>query len=111
MDISFQGIGEWAATFTGSGLEKGQVVKPGGGGAALPCGDGENFCSVALQCGGGLCAVQLGGLARVRCSGEVPAPGFVRLAGDGEGGVKTVAQGGREYLVLMAEGETLTIRL
>ena len=111
MDVSFQGIGEWAATFTGSDLKKGQVVKPSASGAVAACGDGENFCGVVLQCGGGLCAVQLGGLATVACSGTAPGVGFALLAGDGDGGVKTVTQGGRSYLVTAADGGNITIKL
>ena len=111
MDVSFKGIGEWAATFTGSGLKKGQVVKPSANGAVAACADGDKFCGVVLQCSGNLCAVQLGGLATVVCSGAVPGVGVAPLAGDGQGGVKTVATGGNTYLVAAADGDTITIKL
>jgi len=43
--ISFEGIGEVAATFAcGEGVKAGQVVKLTGDGTVGPCGDGERFC-------------------------------------------------------------------
>ena len=43
--ISFEGIGEVAATFAcGEGVKAGQVVKLTGNGTVGPCGDGERFC-------------------------------------------------------------------
>ena len=42
--ISFEGIGEVAATFAcGEGVKAGQVVKLTGDGTVGPCGDGERF--------------------------------------------------------------------
>ena len=51
--MSFEGIGEVAATFAcGEGVKAGQVVKLTGDGTVGPCGDGERFCGVALSSGG-----------------------------------------------------------
>ena len=111
MEVSFQGIGEWAATFMGGGLQEGQVVKPSGSGAVALCGDGEDFCGVVRKGGRDACCVQLGGLARVACSGTVPPAGFAVLAGDGKGGVKTVTTGGQRVLVVASDKDTVTIRL
>ncbi|MFQ7450703.1 MAG: hypothetical protein ACLRNQ_03900 [Flavonifractor plautii] len=44
--ISFEGIGEVAATFAcGEGVKAGQVVKLTGDGTVGPCGDGERFAA------------------------------------------------------------------
>ena len=78
--ISFEGIGEVAATFAcGEGVKAGQVVKLTGDGAVSPCGDGERFCGVALSAGEGFAAVQLGGLIRVAASGGALSEGWNRL--------------------------------
>ena len=51
--ISFEGIGEVAATFAcGEGVKAGQVVKLTGDGTVGPCGDGERFCGLADGSGG-----------------------------------------------------------
>ena len=84
--ISFEGIGEVAATFAcGEGVKAGQVVKLTGDGAVGPCGDGERFCGVALSAGEGFAAVQLGGLIRVAASGGALSEGWNRLLADGSG--------------------------
>ena len=87
--ISFEGIGEVAATFAcGEGVKAGQVVKLTGNGTVGPCGDGERFCGVALSAGEGFAAVQLGGLIRVAASGGALTEGWNRLLADGSGGVR-----------------------
>ena len=84
--ISFEGIGEVAATFAcGEGVKAGQVVKLTGDGTVGPCGDGERFCGVALNAGEGFAAVQLGGLTRVAASGGALTEGWNRLLADGSG--------------------------
>ena len=48
--ISFEGIGEVAATFAcGDGVTAGQVVKVTGNGAVGACSDGDRFCGMALS--------------------------------------------------------------
>ena len=87
--ISFEGIGEVAATFAcGEGVKAGQVVKLTGDGTVGPCGDGERFCGVALSAGEGFAAVQMGGLIRVAASGGALSEGWNRLLADGSGGVR-----------------------
>ena len=77
--ISFEGIGEVAATFAcGEGVKAGQVVKLTGDGTVGPCGDGERFCGVALSAGEGFAAVQMGGLIRVAASGGALTEGWLR---------------------------------
>ena len=75
MSISYEGIGEWCATFV--------------------CGAHD----------GKACTVQLGGLASVKYSGTAPAVGFSELVADGSGGVSKPGenQSGSSYLVLSVD--------
>ena len=113
--ISFEGIGEVAATFAcGEGVKAGQVVKLTGDGTVGPCGDGERFCGVALSAGEGFAAVQMGGLIRVAASGGALSEGWNRLLADGSGGVRpdsAETPTGGEYLVVRAESGGAVIRL
>ena len=98
MKLSYEGIGAWSATFTGETVQEGQIVKMSGSGAVAPCENGDTFCGVALTVRGGVCAVQLGGMAEVKYSGGAPAVGYTALIADGQGGV-TAGAGGRTCLV------------
>lgn len=100
MNISFEGIGQWAATFSCAEVREGEVVKVCGNGSVGPCGAGDKFCgqAVSLGRGGDACAVQLGGFIAADYTGEVPAAGWCGLAADGNGGVR-VDPAGRSYLV------------
>lgn len=63
---------------------------------------------------GGYAGVRLRGFATVACSDEtLPAVGHAVLAADGDGGVKVVTSGGRDYLVADRDTRagTLTILL
>lgn len=130
---SFEGIGQWAATFACSGVQAGQTVKISGGGSVASCAAGEDFCGVVLAVGrdGGACSVALGGLVTVPYSGTAPALGWSALAADGKGGVKAAggeaagggtaggessaqtAENGRKYLVADVDetGKTVTFVL
>ena len=101
---SYEGIGQWAATFACEEVRAGQVVKVSGDGTVSGCGAGERFAGVALSVGrdGAACAVALGGMATAAYSGETaPKAGWCALTADGQGGVTAAegAAGGREYLV------------
>ncbi len=98
--ISFEGIGEMVATFVAkNGLESGQVCKVTQAGETGPCSAGERFCGGAVHVKEGLAAVQVGGFLTATYSGAMTA-GWVKLAADGSGGVKTDAANGVEYLVV-----------
>ena len=77
MNISYQGIGAYCATFACESMSEGALVKVSGSGKAAKCAAGNDFCGVALAVGrdGKACTVQLGGLATVPYSGET-APDF-----------------------------------
>lgn len=110
--ISFEGIGEVAATFAcGDGVTAGQVVKVTGNGTVGACSDDDRFCGMALSAQDGYAAVQLAGLVRVSVTGEGVSAGWVKLAADGSGGVKAAATGGTELLVISADSDGAVVRL
>ena len=115
MSISYQGIGEWCASFACENVTEGQVVKAGGGCSADACRAGERFCGVVRSVAhdGKACSVQLGGLAEVAYSGEsAPGVGYGKLSADGLGGVKVDANG-MDCLVLAVDtaAKTAVIKL
>lgn len=89
MSISYEGIGEWCATFVCGAVSEGDIVKVSANGTVGKCTAGDGFCGVvrAVAHDGKACTVQLGGLASVKYSGTAPAVGFSELMADGSGGV------------------------
>lgn len=100
MKLSYEGIGQWAATFACDGVEAGAPVKISGNGAVAACGSGEQFCGQVISCArdGKACAVALGGMVTMAYTGTAPAVGWANLSADGSGGVKADSAG-RSYLV------------
>ncbi|WP_352416681.1 hypothetical protein [Oscillibacter ruminantium] len=105
MKISFEGIGQWAATFACAGVQEGDLVKVSGNGSVGLCSAGDAFCgqTISLGRGGDACAVQLGGFITADYTGDTaPTAGWCKLSADGSGGVK-VDSTGRNYLVVDAD--------
>lgn len=98
MKVSYEEIGHLGVTFTADSGEAGDVCKVVGNGKVGPCADGDKFIGVMEGIRKGAAAVQMKGFAEVSYSGTDPALGYVNLAADGNGGVKTGS--GREYLVV-----------
>lgn len=113
MGISYQGIGEWCATLKcGAGVSEDTVIKVGADGAAARCGAEDAFCGVVRSVArdGKACSVQLGGIVRLRYSGDTaPAAGYSKLTADGTGGVSVNAAKGREYLILNVDSMEKTV--
>jgi len=109
MKNSYEGIGQWAATFACSDIAEGQVVKISGNGEVAPCADGDKFCGVVISVGrdGKACAVAMGGMVTVPYTGAAPALGWSGLAGDGNGGIK--AADGHDYLVVDVDESAMNI--
>ena len=111
--ISFEGIGELAATFAcGETVQAGQVVKVTGPGTVGACSAGDRFCGVALTAADGFAAVQVAGFVTV-AAGTGVTEGWCALTADGSGGVKldTAETGGYEYLVAEAGDGTAVVLL
>ena len=114
MNYSYEGIGQWTATFAGEAAVEGQVVKIAGGKTVGACEDGDGFCGVvrSVSRDGAACTVALGGMVRVNYTGTAPALGWSGLSADGSGGVKADSAG-RSYLVVDVDstGGTVTFVL
>ena len=110
MKISYEGIGQWAATFACSDVAAGEVVQISGNAEVAGCGSGNGFCGVVLTVSrdGEACAVAMGGMQTVAYTGEVPGLGWCALSADGEGGVQ-VDEGGRNYQVVAVDETAKTV--
>lgn len=113
--VSFEGVGEVAATFFAeSGVKAGQVVKLSGDGTVAACGAGDRFCGVALSVREGCAGVQTGGYAAVNCADSTVTVGYVTLTADVNGGVKkkSADDAGQEFLVVADDGAgIITIKM
>lgn len=114
MKLSYEGIGQWTATFACEQAVVGEMVKISGKGTVAPCGDGEAFCGQVRSArqGGDACAVVLGGMVSAAYTGADPALGWTGLSGNGSGGVKSDASG-RSCLVVDVDavGKIVTFAL
>ncbi|WP_298033623.1 hypothetical protein [uncultured Dysosmobacter sp.] len=114
MKVSYEGIGQWAATFACSQTAEGQMVKVSGSGVVSGCAAGDSFCGQVLSVGrdGIACAVALGGMVTAGYTGTAPAVGWSGLSANGQGGVQADAAG-RTYLVVDVDesGGTVTFAL
>lgn len=110
MKYSFEGIGQWAATFGYGGVAEGELVKVSDNGMVGKCADGDGFCGMVISMGhdGEACAVALGGMVTAAYTGSAPALGWTGLASNGNGGVKT-ASGGQSYLVVDVDTDGMTV--
>ena len=128
MKVSYEGIGQWAATFACGQVTEGEMVKISGNGEVSVCAAGDGFCGQVLSVArdGSACAVALGGMVTAPYSGDAaPVLGWCGLAADGDGGVQAVAAAetdsesaqtgtsGRSYLVVDVDtsGKTVTFAL
>jgi len=111
MSVSFEGVGQVCATFLGSDVAEGSVVKLTGNGTVGPCGAGDPFCGAVLCRKDDACTVQVCGFVTVGYSGTAPAVGWTALCADGNGGVK--AGGDRQMPVADVDtaAKTVTILL
>ncbi len=118
MSISYQGIGEWCATFACSDVTEGKVIKVSDSKTAALCTAGDIFCGIVKSVGhdGKACSVQLGGLAEVKYSGgSAPEIGYNELVADANGGVAVASDSdaGMNYLVIAVDtaAKTAVIKL
>ena len=111
MKVSFEGIGQWSATFAcGDGVKAGQMVKISGNGEVSGCAAGDGFCGMAGVVGrdGAACSVVLGGMVTAACGGTMPALGWSSLSADGKGGIKADGAG-QKYLVAAVDEAAKTV--
>ena len=105
MRVSFEGIGQWSATFACTDVQEGQVVKISGTGEVGKCADGEAFCGVVNTVGrdGEACGVVRVGMVTVPYTGSAPTLGWSGLAADGNGGVKADSAGAKVLVAAVDE--------
>jgi hypothetical protein len=110
MKLSYEGIGQWAASFSCNQVSEGELVKISGNGTVASCAAGDAFCGMVLALShDDACSVALGGMMTAGYSGTtVPATGWTILVSDGNGGVKT-ADSGRSYLVVDVDTTAKTV--
>lgn len=117
MKHSFEGIGQWAATFAASGeIAEGQVVKISSSGEVSACVSGEAIAGVVLAVArdGAACSVALGGMATAPYTGTaIPTVGWCALSANGTGGVTADSGSGNKLLVVDVDtaGKTVTFVL
>ena len=115
MKLSYEGIGQWAATFAASDVAEGELVKISANGTVAACTKGDPFCGMVLSAGrdGEACTVALGGMVTAGYTGDAPALGWSGLSADSSGGVKKNDAAGRKYLVVDVDtdAETVTFAL
>ncbi len=102
MHVSFEEIGRISATFTADTATVGGVCALVDNGKIGAATDGGSFIGVVESFRAGAAGVQLHGFAEVVYTGSAPALGFVTLAANGSGGVKTAASG-RSCLVIAVD--------
>lgn len=108
MCIGFNGVGEIVTTLRveeDAQIEEGSAIVLTDSGEVGLGTDGGRLCGVVLhQEEDGLAAVQLGGLAEVRCAAAgMPEIGYAALCVDGAGCVKTTEDGGTDCLIVSVD--------
>lgn len=114
MSISFEGVGQVAATFAlqGEGVTAGMAVALVDDGTVGLGADGTRLCGVVLGVeADGMAAVQIAGLAQVAYSGSAPTPGWATLGCDGAGGVKSGSGGDCLVVSVDEDSQTAVIKL
>ena len=104
MNVSYEGIGQWAATFACDGVSAGQVVKVSGSGTVAKCADNDSFEGVVLSVArdGKACSVAMGGMVTVPIYGPggyvwLPESGAsVLVIKGGPGGEEQCVCGGKQ---------------
>ena len=122
MELSYEGIGQVAATFETQAVQEDDDKLAIGDVVALTAGGTVGFGTAgAAPCGVVLtlekdqkAAVQVDGFATVAYTGSAaPAVGWTGLAVDGAGGVQAASSGGRSCLVVRVDtaAKTAVIKL
>ena len=109
MEISFEGIGQVAATFAVDGeIQPGMTAVLTGNGTVGLGKAGDAPCGKVLSVKGGMAAVQIAGMAEVAYTGTAPIIGWGMVAADGTGKIKTAAEGGMNCLIVSVNTDDST---
>lgn len=112
MNVSYEGIGQWAATFACGKVSAGHVAKVSGNGTVAECAANDPFDGVVVAMGRdkAACSVAMSGMQTVGYSGTAPAAGWNELKADGNGGVAVVT-GGKSYLAVDVDTTAKTVTI
>ena len=110
MKLSYEGIGQWAATFACADVTEGELVKISENGTVAACSANDGFCGMVISVShsGDACAVALGGMVTAGYTGNAPTLGWAGLGADGNGGVQVV-EAGHSYLVVDVDTSAKTV--
>ena len=111
MKMSYEGIGQWAATFACSHVSAGQVVKVSANGTVSGCSAGDVISGMVLAVSRdeAACTVVLGGMVTATYTGTTePGVGWCAMSADGEGGM-AVDTNGKKYLVVCVDSAAKTV--
>lgn len=110
MKLSYEGIGQWCATFACTDLAEGALVKISASNTVAACAAGNDIAGMVVSAGrgGDACAVQLGGMVTAAYTGTAPSVGYAILVANGSGGVKT-GESGRSRLVTAVDTAAKTV--
>ena len=108
MNHSYEDIGHFSVTFPADGCSEGAVCTMGDDGVVRNCSEGEPILGKTEYMTPTYAAIQVGGFTEVYYSGSAPLPGYQKLSGDGDGGVK-VDTNGQAFWVVSVNRENQTI--
>ena len=101
MEISFEGIGQVAATFAAAeGVAAGMAVALTADSTVGMGKAGDAPCGKVLSVKNGMAAVQISGMMQLAYSGTAPTVGMGTVALDGSGKIKTVTSGGMSCMIV-----------
>ena len=101
MEISFEGIGQVAATFAAAeGVAVGMAVALTADSTVGTGKAGDAPCGKVLSVNNSMAAVQISGMMQLAYSGSAPAIGMGTVAVDGNGKIKTVTSGGMSCMIV-----------
>lgn len=110
MSVAFNGFNEKTLTFKASGtIAKGAPVNMTSNATVVQTSAGGDFIGIAGKVRNGYVEVKLNGYTKSTYSGTAPSVGKTMLGANGSGGVKVVASGGTNYLVLNVNTSDSTV--
>ena len=104
MKVSFEGVGEQVLSFNkADDVAKGCLVKMSANSTVRGCSAGDSFMGVCISAGDAFAEIKTAGYVELGYTDTAPTVGYAALAASTNGKVKTVTDGGREYLVIKVD--------
>lgn len=103
MSVAFDGIGRSVLTFQAGDVKKGDVAAMSANDTVAKAASGAVPVGVVLNKRQDWAAVQVKGYVELPYSGTAPTVGWNKLAADGNGGLRTATDKGRDCLVVRVD--------